>query len=246
MTQGVMRDDLYPELYLVEDRHWWHRQKRRVIHDLIKRYCSPVGRALDVGCGAGKLLWELQRLGWQTEGVDTVLSQGRKRGLKLKKANLQTQPLPYPVNYFDLVVCLDTLEHMSDDKRLVSEMARVAKTKAIIIISVPAYQWLFSYWDKMLGHFRRYDKKQLLRAIPRRQLKLKFISYYFSFLLLPAITIRIIKAISRQKQQSDFATDPLPVLTQGFVGFFGNLELFWLKRYRLPFGLSLVGVFQKK
>lgn len=246
MAQGVMRHDLYPELYRVEEGHWWHRQKRQVIHQLIKQSCPKPGRVLDVGCGAGKLLEELELLSWQTEGIDTVLSQGRRRGLKLKKTNLQTQPLPYSKNHFDLVVCLDTLEHMNDDRRLMTEMARVAKPKGVIIISVPAYSWLFSYWDKMLGHFRRYSRKTLLRAVPKKFLQPVFISYFFSFLLLPAVIVRLVKALSGQKQRSDFTADPLPVLTHGFVGFLGNLELLWLKKSSIPFGLSLVGVFVKK
>lgn len=246
MAQGTMRDDLYPELYRVEDQHWWHQQKRRVIHNLIKHYCPEPGKVLDVGCGAGKLLEELKQLGWQIDGVDTVISLSKKRGLPIKKADLQTHPLPYPTNYFDLVVCLDTLEHMSNDKRLVAEMARVSKPKGIIITSVPAYQWLFSYWDRMLGHFRRYNQKTLLRAIAKDQLKQKFISYYFSFLLLPAIFVRLIKILLRQKQQSDFTTDPLPVFSHALVSLFGGLELIWLKRFNIPFGLSLVGVFEKK
>jgi len=246
MIKGTMRRDLYPELYRVENSHWWHRQKRRVIHQLIRRYNPQTGKVLDVGCGAGKILWELQQLGWQSFGVDTVLNQGRKRGLDIKKTDLQTQPLPYPANHFDLVICLDTLEHMANDRRLAAEMARVAKPGGIIIISVPAYQWLFSDWDSMLGHFRRYTKKTLLRSTVKSGLKLKFASYFFSFLLLPAVFVRLIKIIIRQKQQSDFAADPLPILTHGVVGFFGSLELLWLNRLAIPFGLSLAGVFEKK
>lgn len=246
MVKGAMRDDLYPELYRVEEGHWWHRQKRQVIHQLIKQFHQRPGKVLDVGCGAGKLLEELNQFGWQAEGVDTILSQGRRRGLKLKKADLQTQPLPYPTGHFDLVVCLDTLEHMSDDRRLTNEMARVIKPKGIVIISVPAYQWLFSYWDKMLGHFRRYNQKTLLKAIPKKLLRRVFVSYFFSFLLLPAVFVRWLKAILGQKQQSDFTTDPLPVFSHAFVSILGNLELLWLRRFTIPFGLSLVGVWEKK
>lgn len=246
MVQGAMRDDLYPELYQVEERHWWHRQKRRIIHSLINRYHSQPGKVLDVGCGSGKILVELQSQGWQAEGVDTVVAQARRRDLKLKKINLQTQPLPYRKNYFDLVICLDTLEHMADDRLLMAEMARVVKPGGTIIISVPAYQRLFSYWDTMLGHFRRYNRRTLLQAIPKKTLTPVLVSYFFSFLLLPAIFIRLIKAVFRRRQQSDFGTDPLPVYTHAAVSLLGGLERLWLKRFTIPFGLSLVGVFIKK
>ncbi len=241
-----MRTDLYPELYDVEDQHWWHRQKRRLVRGLIKRYCPQPGKVLDVGCGGGKMLLELKALGWQIEGIDSVLSEGRKRGLSLKKIDLQSERLPYPANHFDLVVCLDTLEHMKDDKRLVKEMVRVTKKTGIIIISVPAYQWLFSYWDKMLGHCRRYSDRSLLKTLPKQAVKIKLLSYYFSYLLLPAAAVRIFKTVFRQKERSDFTANPLPLFTHLAINLLGGLELIWLKKFTIPFGLSLVGVFQKK
>lgn len=246
MIQGTMKAKLYPELYRVEENHWWHRQKRLVIRTLLKRYCPKPGKVLDVGCGAGKILIELQDQGWETHGVDTILTQGKQRGLTLKKVNLQTEPLPFPANYFDAVICLDTLEHIQDDGRLAAEMARVVKKPGAVIISVPAYQWLFSYWDTMLGHFRRYNRRRLLQALPQKRLQPLLISYYFSFLLPPAVLVRLVKAIFGQKQRSDFTTDPLPALTHGLVSLLGQLELWWIKKRPIPFGLSLVGVFAKK
>jgi 2-polyprenyl-3-methyl-5-hydroxy-6-metoxy-1,4-benzoquinol methylase len=248
MIAGTMRSDLYPELYQVEDNHWWHLQKRRLIHYLIKKYSPKPGRILDVGCGGGKLLAELQDLGWQVDGVDApgTKALGQKRGLKIATVDLQTAALPYPKNYFDLVVCLDTLEHMRDDRRLIAEMARVTKSKGVIIISVPAYQWLFSYWDSMLGHFRRYNKSSLLKSTHGHQLKTKLVSYFFAYLLLPAIIIRLVKAVLRQKQRSDFTTNPLPVFSRGVVDIMGMVEFARFKKSPIPFGLSLVGVFEKR
>lgn len=242
MIQGTMRADLYPELYRVEDQHWWHRQKRLIIHQLINQYCPQPGKILDVGCGSGKIMIELQRRGWQTHGVDTILTQGRQRGLTLKKVNLQSDRLPFPANYFKAIICLDTLEHIANDRRLAGEVARVTQPGGIIIISVPAYQWLFSYWDKMLGHFRRYNRRRLLWAVPLKRLRPRLISYYFGYLLLPTILVRLIKSIINRKQQSDFQISPqLPL-----VDWLGKLERIWLRRYTIPFGLSLVGVFSKK
>ncbi len=245
MIAGTMRSDLYPELLAVEDNHWWHRQKRQTIHRLIKRFKPRPGRILDVGCGAGKLLEELKKSGWQADGVDMVLAQSRQRGLSIKKADLQSERLPFAANHFDLIVCLDTLEHMKDDKRLVNEMIRVAKKGGIIIISVPAYQWLFSYWDKMLGHFRRYNSNSLIKVLPKKSIRVQFNSYYFSYLLLPAIAVRAFKAITGQKQKSDFAANPLPPVTGSIIRCWGRLESIWLKHASIPFGLSLVCVVKK-
>lgn len=246
MVQGVMRHDLYPELTAVEDEHWWHRQKRRFIHTLIKKYAPNKGKSLDVGCGGGKLIQELIALKWQAEGADYVTIEGRKRGLAIKKVNLQTQPLPFAANRFHLVTCLDTLEHMQSDRHLVKEMIRICRPGGIIIISVPAYQWLFSYWDKMLGHFRRYNSRLLEKTVKLAGVKLVFISYYFSYLLMPAIIIRSIKKLTGRQQQSDFTANPLPVFTFSVVDLLGRIEQSCFKFCRIPFGLSLVCVLKKK
>jgi ubiquinone/menaquinone biosynthesis C-methylase UbiE len=245
MIAGTMRQDLYPELSQVENNHWWHRQKRRLVHQLIKRSFLKPGKALDVGCGGGKMLLELKNLGWQSEGIDSILAEGRKRGLNIKKIDLQNQRLPYPNNFFDLIICLDTLEHIHNDKRLVKEMARVVKKGGSIIISVPAYQWLFSYWDRMLGHFRRYSESNLSATLPKKTVKIKLLSYYFSYLLLPAIFVRAVKIIFR-RQTSDFTANPLPTLTYSLVDLLGTLEFTWLKYSKIPFGLSIICVTEKR
>jgi hypothetical protein len=98
----------------------------------------------------------------------------------------------------------------------------------------------------MLGHFRRYNKNSLVKATYANKLKTKFLSYYFGYLLVPAMFIRLVKAVSGQKQQSDFTTNPLPVFSRAVVDILGNVEFIALKKISLPFGLSLVGVFEKK
>lgn len=63
--------------------------------------------------------------------------------------------LPYPDNSFDTVICSDVLEHIETHNQALAELLRVAKHK--VIITVPAYGWLYGKYDKDLGHKRRYN-----------------------------------------------------------------------------------------
>ncbi|MFH2062025.1 MAG: methyltransferase domain-containing protein, partial [Candidatus Beckwithbacteria bacterium] len=68
-----MRQDLNKELFNVENNHWWHQHKRKLVHQLIQKYVSKPGVVLDVGAGTGKLLEELKLNGWQVSGVDGAI-----------------------------------------------------------------------------------------------------------------------------------------------------------------------------
>lgn len=237
-----MRQDLYAELYQVENTHWWHQHKRAVCHQRISR--MKIGKVLDVGVGTGKILEELKQLNWQVFGVDIdqqAQLHSRKRRIDLKIADV-SQSLPFKDNYFDAVLALDVLEHIKNDNLALIEIKRVVKPNGIILISVPAYPRLYSYWDKMLGHCRRYSKADLTQLIKKSGLKIEFLSYYFSWLLLPAVIIRMIKKIFNIKTISDFQTNTNNFLILFIIKILSKIELLLLKYINLPFGLSLICV----
>ena len=242
-----MRKDLYQELYHIENNHWWHQHKRKLVHQLIEKYSSKPGKVLDVGAGTGKLLYELKIKGWQIDGIDgdyEAIKYCKQRRVKISQHDVKKR-LPFKTNSFELVTALDVLEHVKDDKKLLVELKRVVKSKGMIIITVPAYQWLFSYWDKMLKHFRRYTKGDLVKLGKQSRLKLKLISYYSSFFLVPAIMVRLLKSKKANQAKSDFQTTPLPLVSIPILGILAMIERLLLKIIRLPLGMSLVCVFQK-
>ena len=246
---GHMRQDLYPELFAVEDNHWWHQHKRALVRQWLKKWLPRPGRIIDVGSGTGKILEELKYEGWEVLGVDgarEAIHLSRKRGVEVKQVNLSQSKLPFAANSFNAAICLDTLEHLEDDLGILIEMRRIVKKGGIIIITVPAHPWLFSYWDKMLGHFRRYKKSDLLKLCKRSGLKLINISYLFSFLLLPAIAIRWFKKTLHLQEVSDFTDAPGYTLVMLPLQILGFLERTWLKYANVPLGLSLICVLKKK
>jgi len=245
--KGLMRSDLYAELCEAEENHWWHRYKRAMAKQILEELKPSPGKDLDVGAGGGKLLSELQKKGWQSSGVDLepkAKQQSRKRNLNIQIADA-TKKIPFKTGSFDAVFAVDSLEHMKSDRKALEEMKRVTKPDGVIYLSVPAYPILSSYWDKMLGHYRRYSKKNLKHLAASTGLKIERLTYYLSFLLLPAIIVRLIKKILNQNKVSDFQTMFLPWLVKPMLKLFTQAELVLLKKVNLPFGLSLICVCRK-
>lgn len=243
-----MRHDLYQELYEVEDRHWWHQHKRKVVYKLINVFTQR-GKVLDIGAGTGKILQELKQKGWQVEGLESAekaIQFCKKRGIETKFIDIQNQNFPFANESFDLVIILDVLEHLDDEKKVISEIERVLKPAGVVIVTAPAYPKLYSYWDKMVRHKRRYSQESLKRLFGRETFHLEYLSYFFLLHLLPAIIMRVIK--SRKKTSrviSDFQCIPFSPLSTSGLEAYAKVEEFLVPKVRLPFGLSLVLVARK-
>lgn len=246
--KGKMRQDLYKELFEVENHHWWHQHKREVIFKLAKRFANK-GKVLDIGAGTGKILAEFKKIGWQVEGVDgekEALVWSKKRGIKLKFMDFEKEALPFKNNSFDLILALDVLEHLKDDKKVLAEIKRVAKKRSMIIISVPAYEKLFDYWDKIVGHQRRYSRQMLRQLIKSQNLQIEYLSYWFMYIFLPAVIIRKLKSLTPRKRGiSDFQEAVLPWLTIPILKVLSKIEQIMLSLVPLPFGLSLICIVRK-
>jgi SAM-dependent methyltransferase len=248
--QGKMRRDLYAELYKVEDSHWWHQHKRAVVRMLLEQFARK-GEVMDLGSGTGKILEELRRRGWQVMGIDgakEAVAWSKKRGIKVLRVDLEQPPLPVEENRFEAVLALDLLEHLHQDVQLIKEAYRILKPGGVLIATVPAYPWLFGYWDRMLGHQRRYNREELKEKLEQQGLRLKKLSYYFCLPLFPSLLVRGVKALVKpggKTSISDFQTTPLAFISVPVLRAYSSLERAWLSRYNLPFGLSLLLVGQK-
>src|SRR2546427_4714028 len=133
----IFEPDYYQLLYELEERHWWALGMRDAMRELLQ---TPLQgktglRVLDAGCGTGYLLEYLQRhypLAGAPIGIDIsphALKFCQQRGASAL-AQASAVQLPFPAACFDLVVCLDTLQHLSPagaDRRAIAEFARVLR-----------------------------------------------------------------------------------------------------------------------
>ncbi len=247
---GKMRQDLYQELFEMEKDYWWHRAKRSNVKSLLNKYLDKKegGKFLDVGCGTGLMLEELKDYG-ESIGVDLfqeALNFCRKRGsFELYKADAHN--LPFEDGSIKVVTALDILEHTDDDGKVLREFQRVLALGGLLVITVPAYQRLWSYWDEILGHKRRYSVSSLVDLLKENGFKVEKSSYANLSILLPSVLVRKAKALAGRdsfKTSSDFFSTPKPLnylLTRIY-----DLERFFLLRFGLPFGLSVIAVGRKE
>lgn len=240
-----MKKKFYEELYLLEEKHWWLIAKREISLQLLKRFVKKKGiKLLDIGCGTGKNIEILSMLG-KTWGIDKsreAINYCKKRGIKNIKIG-KAEETGFRKNSFDVIVMLDVLEHVDDDRTL-KEIYRILKPKGLLIISVPAYQSLWSKWDEALHHKRRYDKKSLQILFKKNKLKVKKISYMFSFLLPPVFLLRKVKSLLFSNDYpSDFRLAP-PLINSLMLNL-SRLEHKLVLNNSVPFGTSIVCVLRK-
>jgi len=185
-----VKDTVYRRQYEVEDRHWWYRGRWAVVEALLSRTpLPPSPRILDAGCGSGANLRRYARIG-EAQGVDPspeAVRLCRERGLDaVQRAGLED--LPHEDGSFDLIAATDVLEHVAAEQRALRELWRVAAPGAALLLTVPAYTWLWTEEDENLHHRRRYTRPRLRRAVERCGWEVQ-IATYFNSLLLPAIAL---------------------------------------------------------
>jgi SAM-dependent methyltransferase len=147
-------------------------QLARFVHSL-----GPAGRALDVGCGDGRLTAELQAAELTGADVSAVaLARARHRLPAARLVELEPDaPLPLADAAFDLVMCAETLEHVRDTQLFVSELRRVMRPGATLALTTPAHgrqsavpilaRGFESVFDPLSPHLRHYTRRSLTRLL---------------------------------------------------------------------------------
>lgn len=128
--------------------------------EIATRFCEELGcidKALDVGCGKGEVGYTLikRKISKHVYGVDVdeeALKVARKRGISTCRVDLSSEKLPFSDEFFDVVLCLDVIEHVVDVDNVMSEIRRVLKPNGILIISTPNVQFIYHIIKLILGY----------------------------------------------------------------------------------------------
>ncbi len=197
-----MRETAYRELYEVEDRHWWFRGRWAVVEALLSRASLPPSpRILDAGCGTGGNLQRYAKFG-QAEGVEPfeeAVRLCRERGFE-SVAQAGLEDLPYEDGRFDLIASTDVLEHIEAEQEALRELWRVAAPNGVLLLTVPAYMWMWTEEDDNLHHQRRYTKARLRQAVERCGWEPRLATYFNTCLLPPIALSRLLPRKSHGDQ----------------------------------------------
>jgi SAM-dependent methyltransferase len=165
-------DDNMPEAMLVEtlarvrQHPWWGARAKLAIAVLTREGITPPAKIMDVGCGWGVNLKSLEAAGYKVSGLDIsrrILERIDLPERHLFEADLN-QPLPPQAGQSDGLLALDVIEHLDDDHGAVRKFAELLRPGGIAVISVPARPDLFSEFDQIQGHRRRYLPDRLREA----------------------------------------------------------------------------------
>lgn len=234
----------YETMAALERDHWWFAARRRVVDALLRRSAVPDNASiLEVGCGSGGNLELLARHGdvWALEMDETARHRAADRGIARDVDHARLPEVePFPGRRFDLIVMLDVLEHIEQDRESLAKLRESLAPGGRIVVTVPAFPFLWSAHDEALHHCRRYTRRTLQEVFQGSGLQLSYLSYFNVVLFFPVAMVRMIGRVLGKKGASDLSLPARPI-NAIFRGVFAS-ERTWIGRLKAPFGVSLVAV----
>jgi SAM-dependent methyltransferase len=237
-----MNPEEYTQLFRLSEEHWWFVGTRDILFASIPGAELRGEAILDVGCGSGSMMRRLEKTG-PVFGIDTeegALIHCRGLGFsRVCKGNAEA--LPFASNAFGLIVAADMLEHCDDDEKALGELFRVAAPRGKLLLSVPAYQALWSANDMALHHRRRYSRHDLVRKVEAAGFSVSRVTFFNTLLFVPVAFLRLTIGKLRKHSSTYHIRyhEDARLLNRLLLGVM-RAEKALLDRCALPFGLSLL------
>ena len=237
-----MEQQVYSRMAEIEGAHWWFVARRRILRAAISRLVPlpPAARLLEAGCGTGGNLAMLEGFGevsaFEPDARARELAR-RKTAIQLREGRLPAE-VPFEAETFDLVVALDVLEHLDDDLASLKALRDRLRPGGWMLITVPAFSFLWSHHDVVHHHRRRYRKKALVRLALAADLSLVTATYFNSLLFPVVAVVRFGKNLLgiESADDSDVPAHPLNDL----LGAVFASERHLVGRIGLPIGVSIL------
>jgi SAM-dependent methyltransferase len=261
-SQLTYDEKYFEPLRAIEEKHFWFLSRNQFIGDLIEKYCDTPSQGsligMEIGCGTGNVLkyltsrFPLQRI----LGMDLYMEGLRYAAIR-GNASLIQADIYYPPfqGGFSWIGLFDIIEHLDEDEAVLKQTAALLNDDGFLIISVPAFPILWSYFDVAGKHKRRYTISSITEACEKAGLELVFTSYTNALIFPVLWVLRYLLQIGKapqslseelltQKTNSELRV--IPVINWVLI------KLLWLEGrliqagVRMPFGTSLMGIAKRK
>jgi hypothetical protein len=245
--------DGHAHLHEIESESFWFKFRNNYLVEVLNRF-NVAKTILDVGGGNGFVSAFLSMKTYQpilVEPGDGAYTAAHRGLMSVIKADVFELKIRKP---FAAVGCFDVVEHIEDDLGFLKRLHSISALNAHIVLTVPAFRFLWSAEDKYAGHFRRYTKSDFAKLLQQAGFEPIYSSYLFSFLVLPIFFLRTLPTVlgfqkdnlQRSTQQQHTPRGRAGIIVRLFQGLH-SIELALVKRgASIPFGTSLIYVAQKK
>jgi SAM-dependent methyltransferase len=234
--------------FAIEERSFWFAHRNAIIVEAVRRF-PPAGPIADIGAGNGFVSMGLGAAGFSTVVIEPGPAGARNahaRGLApvvcatLGDARFADSTLA-------AAGLFDVLEHIADDLGFLAELHRVLEPDARVYITVPAFGWLWSSEDELVGHHRRYSIASLTRALVRSGFRVDYATYFFAPLPLPLWLLRTVPSrlgarTTLDPRQTAAELQPSAVVANLVARALSPERRFVRRGWRIPLGTSCLAV----
>ena len=231
----------------LSNSHWWFVGRSKIIENVLNKYLvrNTTNHILEIGCGSGSNLKLLSQFG-KLEAFELDQSS-RRHAIKKNNINVNYGKLPNDISFnkkYDTIFLLDVLEHIQEDSESILNIYKALNINGKLIITVPAFMFLWSKHDVSSGHKRRYTKHSLNQLLKNSGFIIKY-SSYFNFFLFPLIFfIRLKNKLIKKIDENDFKKENI------FINFIlksiFSFEKLFIPKFSFPFGVSIIVYAEKK
>jgi SAM-dependent methyltransferase len=231
----------------LEESYWWFVGRRAILERVLRSFATRTRLAVDIGCGSGRNMLLLSHCNDQVMGFDrspAALELAVVRGFPVACADGQSIPLAD--SSVDLLCALDVLEHLDHDMCALSEFHRVLRPGGLLLVTVPAYRFLWSEHDEALMHRRRYAASELHVKLTRSKFLVLKRTYAVFFVFFPIVFYRLFRGLFPKDPYAPRASHViLPALANNLLVALLKIEAWMMGAVNLPWGTSIVVLAQK-
>lgn len=236
----------------LQQKHWWFRARAVILRNYMATFIGWKSdmNVLEIGVGPGENLYQLYPKGIKLIGLEPdKLNAARavERGpVKVYCGSIENIPPDVTERSYDVICMFDVLEHIENDFAALNSVASLLKEGGRLVISVPAYQWMWGLQDEVSHHFRRYTEKSISRRLNDTGFKICRVTYFNTFLFPFIASARLFSKyiMPRNDHQSDFDLS-LGIIDHALYAIFRS-EWPLLRVFKFQFGVSLLLIATKR
>lgn len=253
-------DEKQEQFFVTEDTSWWYQYRAKVIERVAKHFFETDEATFDIGGGNGFTTRYLKEAGYQMVLIEPTYCaclNAKKRGISTVICGSVDEQL---IENGVIKQCMmtDVLEHIEDDKKFLELLYQKMGSSGRLLLTVPAFQVLWSSEDNSAGHYRRYRLEQMVDLAAKIGFSVRYKNYFFEFLFFPILLIRVMlerlgilkRSEERTKEEADRIRKIQFKERGGAIGScLSQMEKVELKRLekgkKIRFGSSIILVLEK-